>query len=114
MAVRDTMVAIDSEKLRAEIAKRGMTMIQASQEMGFANGFLSNCTIRGTMHRAAVAMLGTLYGIKPEAILPEEEPPDREPDTPGADYDMLHRVVYSAVYKAVKRAMSEDNGKDGR
>lgn len=95
------MEAIDPAKLRAEIEKRGMTAIQMSKEMGFANGFMSNCMIRGTMHRSAVTMMGRLYGIDPDSIRPEGDPPDKG----WADPDMLHKVIYSAVYKAVKKAL---------
>lgn len=58
------MLPIDKEKLYRALRKQGVTPSKASRVMGYGSTYLKNSADRGTIHKAAVKLLGGCYGIE--------------------------------------------------
>lgn len=106
------MVNIDSNKLREEIKKRGVTYRQASCNVGCSEDYFYNAFYTKRMKYSIVKMLDMIYNIKPEAYVqkpeePAERPVNEEIPNNGLDWQRLHNVIYEAVYNAFKNVMSE-------
>lgn len=102
----NNMVMIDGKKLQAELKKRGVSFASASKELGFGVTYLTNSASRGYMRTAAIKALFAEYNINPDAyVLKESEPAEEK--VAAVDYNELYKVIYTAVYEAVKKAWSE-------
>ena len=107
------MVSIDSNKLREEIRKRGITYRQASCEVGCSEKYFDNVFYTKRMKYSIVKMLDMIYNINPEAYVQKpEEPREAEPEKDETtnnelDWQRMHNVIYEAVYNAFKKVMSE-------
>lgn len=114
MGTNQTMIEIDGEKLRAEIFKRGLTFANASKELGHANTYIGNVIARGLIPSHAAILLKSLYNIdldsykKPEIYHQESFIEKLQQQEPILDYDRLWKVIYTAVYEAIKKARTEE------
>ncbi len=126
-------VHADAEKLRRILREKNISMSEASLKCGFNQGYLNCCLNRaGYIRKSCVLVLKTEYGIdlkEYEYVEPEPEPepePEHEPEKTTAktvkisetfgkgdipqenfNYSELYKLVYTAVYRAVKKAWSE-------
>lgn len=118
---RSTTVQVDGNALIAELQKRNLKPVDASIEMGFSPQYINNmlsdarrCNRDNVVHisKAAVNLLFEKFNIRPDSILyVEPEPVVETPPQEGATFTLnentLYRVIYAAVYAAVKQAWSE-------
>ena len=95
---------IDGAKLTAELQKRGVTKGKASEEIGMNPNYLASATHAGGISRVAVIALQKVYNIDPESYELKDEPDDDKPDE-KLDDDKLYRIIYTAVYNAMKVAL---------
>ena len=110
------MINIVPENLEKEICKRSLTKGDVSETIGHNRNFISESMRKGRLSRSAVKGLESIYNIPPESycitektepVNEPEELPEPEPKTDPIDYHRLGRVIYNAVYQAVKKAWSE-------
>lgn len=119
---RSTTVRVDGDALRNELQKRNLKASEASKEMGFSSQYINNmiadakrCGRGNIVHisKAAVNLLFEMFNIRPESILYVEQKitPDvveqKDSGTITMDEDTLYRIIYAAVYAAVKQAWNE-------
>lgn len=108
------MVNIDGSRLAGQIKQRGLTFAEVSREIGYTDGFINNCIARNQINNTAVKMLNMIYHIQPEdyeykePVQPEPEKKEPEQTQAGIDYQMLFKVIYRAVYEAIKKAGAEE------
>lgn len=62
---------VSKNKLYEELKRRGVTPAQASQEIGFSAGYISNNAMKGEMPARAALYLERIYSIKPEDYQPD-------------------------------------------
>lgn len=98
-------ISIDGAKLTAELKKRGVTKAKASEEIGMSVNYLAACTHSGIISAVGSIALQKVYGIEPEDYALTDEPEVVE--EPPADDDKLYRIIYMAVYNAMKQALNE-------
>lgn len=102
---------INSDKLRKEISKRGLSTSEVSREIGHYSGYISDCINKSqAINEATAKMLQVLFNLPYEAYKADE------PETATAivpeirevrsfDYDRLGEVIETAVYKAMSKAL---------
>ena len=101
------VIQIDPDKLMKEFEKRNLIKGDVSEEMGHNRNYISDVVRRKTIPRHAVVFLHKNYNIdlKDYGVIQEEKREER------ALKDMtdkqMYRLIYSAVYHAVKKAWSE-------
>ena len=99
---------IDTDALRDELTKRGLTLAGASVEMGHCDTYLNVKFSTKKMHENDAKMLELLYHIPRDAYEIKEDVAEVVDDTPleapKFDYEELYRTIYSAVFAAVKEA----------
>lgn len=111
-------LAIKSDVLKKELKKRGLTASEASRKIGYkCPTALSKAMSSASMTPMTIAALQREYNIDPNLyVIKEEEPEAKEEKTVSptieiekfADIrDDLYRVIYGAVYAAVKKALAE-------
>ena len=111
-------LSINAEALKKELKKRGLTASEASRKIGYkCPTALSKAMSSASMTPMAVTALQREYNIDPNLyVIKEEEPEVKEEKAVSptieiekfADIrDDLYRVIYGAVYAAVKKALSE-------
>ena len=102
-------IPINGDKLRAEIYKRNYSLSSAGAEIGFSeNFFVKNCKLN-RLSQSHIIVIEKVLGIPFEAYkaTPEPELPNVKTVPAPLDYERLYKVIYSAVYEAVKKAWSE-------
>ena len=108
--------AIDGEKLREELKTRGVTLMDASIKIGYDGSYLSKATRAGMMPKSSMLLIQAMYNIDPDSYRIKDEPIDVETSVvevvhhtglTDEDIEKLYKVIYSAVYKATKRALEE-------
>lgn len=108
---------INGEALRAEFKARGVTLFDASAKIGYDESYLSKATRQGMMPRSTMLLIQAMYNIDPEIYRVKAEP-EKKVETSVVevvqhsglteeDFQKLYKVVYTAVYEATKRALSE-------
>lgn len=111
-------LAIKSDVLKNELKKRGLTASEASRKIGYkCPTALSKAMSNASMTSMTIAALQREYNIDPKLyVIKEEESEAKEEKAVSptieiekfADIrDDLYRVIYGAVYAAVKKALSE-------
>lgn len=120
--IRSTTVLVDGNALLSKLEKRNVKPTAASEEMGYSPYYITNMISDGRrcgfdngvakMSRAAVNLLFEKFNIRPDSILyiepePVVETPPQEDATFTLNENTLYRVIYAAVYAAVKQAWSE-------
>ena len=117
------VVPVDYDKFMCAFAKRNISVYDVSEEMGYGRKVLQVKAGRGgKIANSDKVFLEKFYNIKPEEyeyhepepIVAEEVAEDTQdvPETPiqptvMIDPDVLARVIYSAVYAAVKDAWED-------
>lgn len=89
------MVAIDGDKLKNELHKRGITMTDASLQMGRTKNYVAQIVSTGRTPRATLVVLKSLYNIDEADISPN----DVEAPMPQ-DMEALKTVIREAVKEA--------------
>lgn len=87
---------INGERLRAEITKRGMSLQQASFEIGHGANYLSVACVSNRLEEHAMISLGAKFNIKASDIL---ETPETKPETSNLE-DIIYRAVSRALVEA--------------
>jgi hypothetical protein len=108
---------INTDALRAELSKRGLTLAGASREMGHSESYINSKMFLGYIHENDAKMLELMFHIprsayeivEPEPIVEVEEVAEETPAVvqnieANIDYDKLYQTIYSAVFTAVKEA----------
>lgn len=108
---------INGEALRAEFKARGVTLMDASIKIGYEASYLSKATRDGLMPKSTMLLLQAMYNIDPEIYRVKSEPKEKVETSvvevvqhsglTDDDLEKLYKVIYSAVYKATKRALEE-------
>ena len=98
---------INGEALRRELKKRGLSMHEVSEEMGFDKQFLNNVTApsKEKINRTAKNYLEKVYGISLETYAAKtgiaEIPQQMEfVDFINIDYEKLYQVIKKAMIDA--------------
>lgn len=111
-------VTINGEALRLELRKRGLLGVTVSKAIGYDQTYISHAIKDNRVARSAVLLLQTMYNINPDIYVVKEEPKTEEVKAEVAevvqhvgltddDFQKLYKVIYTAVYEATKRALSE-------
>lgn len=106
---------ISGEALRAEFKARGVTLLGASAKIGYESSYLSKAIRQGLMPKSTMLLIQAMYNIDPEIYLVKEDEPVeahvvevvQHSGLTDDDLEKLYKVIYSAVYKATKRALEE-------
>lgn len=114
---RNNSVDIDGQKLREIFDKRGLKMQTVSIDCGYEGSYFSKATRDNKMSKTAIILLQDRYKIYPEDYEPDKEVVTVEVatvETPKTEMiisddtaKLLHQIIYSAVYEAVKKAWTE-------
>ena len=102
-------IQIDKEKLKKEINRSGRNMAEASKEMGFNANYLACVRSVGYIPESSTKLIDFLFGIPVEKYQRVETPEQSvAPEYPFAFAKIdFGKVVYEAVYNAVKDAWKE-------
>lgn len=108
-------VTINSEALKEEFKKRGLTASEVSVRLGYKSiGTISKALSNRRMTHIAVSALSREYNIPKELFVIEEKKPEpklekteNEKSTEVIGKDELYRIIYAAVYAAMKKALAE-------
>ena len=112
---RATTVYIDGERLRAELEKRQLKQTIVSCQIGYEASYLNKCITFNKIARPAINLLQINYGISFDDYKRIEEE-TKEPQMVEVvqqigfseeEQRILYKIIYSAVYEAMKRALSE-------
>lgn len=106
---------INGEALRAEFNARGVKLMDASVKIGYEMSYLSKAIRQGLMPKSTMLLIQAMYNIDPEIYLVKEDEPVeahvvevvQHSGLTDDDLEKLYKVIYSAVYKATKRALEE-------
>lgn len=107
---------INGELLRAEFKTRGVMLTDASVKIGYDESYLSKAIRQGLMPKSVMLLIQAMYNIDPEIYLIKDEPEKVETSVVEVvqhtglteeDFQKLYKVIYTAVYEATKRALSE-------
>ena len=104
-------VQIDSEKLYQIFNERELKVTSIAKDIGVNPGYFANARTRGTMSELVVTALEAHYNIPRSKYVTvrEKEKPEVEQDRLFTEKDKvaLYELIYSAVYKAMKKALNE-------
>lgn len=110
-------IEIDGQKLRDIFKKRGLYMKDVSRNCGYEDCYFSKASNKNKMSKTASIVLQDRYKIYPEDYEPDKEVVTVEVatvETPKTEMviseeteKLLHKIIYSAVYEAVKKAWAE-------
>ena len=104
------MVAIDKEKLQKCFKRRGVTQAEVQRIIGVGTTYFSSSFETNRISVLVADALEAKFNIKKEEYVPEEVTvPVNESVTPvltADDWEHLYKVIYSATYEAMKRALS--------
>lgn len=106
-SIATNYIKINPANLKAELTRKGISMIQASLRCGFSKGYLKECCKRGSVPPTVVKLLRYEYNIDPELYVYDgEDEPEKEKEP--LDYEKLYQTINEAVYIAVKRALADE------
>lgn len=106
---------IDGEKLRAEIEQRGLKISQIERDCGFGQSTFNHYVNKNYITKMAREMIALRYNIQFDTYKKVEEAPQVENQVVEVvqhhslteeDWKQLYKVIYSATYEAMKRALS--------
>lgn len=105
-------VEVDMDKLYQIFKERELKVTLVAKDIGVNGGYFANARTRGTISELVVTALEVHYNIprsKYVIVHKEEEKPEVEQDRLFTEKDKvaLYELIYSAVYKAMKKALNE-------
>ena len=111
-------IQIDGEALRREFRVRNVWLKDASANLGYDPSYLSKASKVGRISKSAMLLIQAMYNINPDIYVVKEEPKSEEVKAEVVevvqhsgltddDLQKLYKVIYTAVYEATKRALSE-------
>ena len=95
---------IDGTKLRTALLKRGVRLVDASEDLGYSKNYLKYLCDVGAVRPSVVQAIEKLYNIKYEEYQAVEKPQEAVAQQ-SIDYNELYKCIYSAVYEAMKKAL---------
>lgn len=107
------VIQIDPDKLTTEFEKRNLVKGDVSEAMGHNRNYMSDTIRRKTISKHAVVFLHKNYNIdlKDYEVIQEEKreenPKPEEVFLKDMTNKQAYRLIYSAVYHAVKKAWAE-------
>ena len=107
------VIKIDPDKLEKEFNKRALVKGDVSEAMGHNRNYMTDTIRRKTISKHAVVFLHKNYNIdlKDYEVIQEEKreenPKPEEVFLKDMTDKQAYRLIYSAVYHAVKKAWSE-------
>ena len=107
------VIKIDPDKLTKEFEKRSLVKGDVSEAMGHNRNYMSDTIRRKTISKHAVVFLHKNYNIElkdygvTQEEKREENPKPEEVFLKDMTDKQMYRLMYSAVYHAVKKAWSE-------
>ena len=107
---RTKMIAIDYDKLIAEVKKTNVPLDTIAGAVGYASvKFFCNAKQRRTVAEHAAVSLERIYGIKRDKYEIKKNPepipepiPEPKPESNGVDYVKLYNTIYQAVLTALR------------
>lgn len=116
-----TSVAVDPEKFKALIKKRGLSLSEMSRDLGYADNGVVSAVRYGVFSGQLVVGLRAVYNIEPEKYqyIPPKEEPKEEPK-PVAEQPEANTVtvedsaLYATMKKAIMDAMADTTGFYGK
>ena len=110
----DNMIKIDGNKLYEQFKERGLVTAKICNDVGVNSGYFSNAKHRGRMANMMIVVLESRYGIPRDTyVITEKSEQSVVEVIPKEDFftdenrRILYKIVYSAVYNAVKLALNE-------
>ena len=70
---KTTNIEINGDALKAELFRRGYTLVQASNELGQSDSYISNIAARGEMPQKKCQAFERVFGIRPEKYVVQEK-----------------------------------------
>ena len=67
---------VDGTKLEQELKRRGLTLAEASREIGRSPAYLSKCKFEGQATASTLKVLEAVYNIAYDDIAPDRETPE--------------------------------------
>lgn len=109
---RIKVINIDGEKLRNEFNVRNITFSSASVKCGYEASYFSKVCNSGKITQPAINLLQANYNIKYDDYKLTDETAQVEKESVKFTItdevsDRLYKIIYSAVYHAMKQALSE-------
>lgn len=110
------MIQIERNLLEEELKKRSLNQRDVSRKLGHGPGYINDALNRGRISKSAALVLKIYYDIDPDSYIRKEPQKPKEESAPelenvgggnGLDYNRLHKIIYSAVYMAMKRIEKE-------
>ena len=107
------VIQIDPDKLTTEFEKRNLIKGDVSEAMGHNRNYMSDTIRRKTISKHAAVFLHKNYNIdlKDYEVIQEEKreenPKPEEVFLKDMTDKQAYRLIYSAVYHAVKKAWAE-------
>ena len=105
-AIRGYAIDIDGKKLEKALYKRGITKVRASEECGHARNYLERYINQNQLPRPISVFLKSAYNIDESEYAVTQQEEVKETPAPQLDMDALGKLIYKAVYNAVKDALS--------
>lgn len=111
----ENMIKIDGNKLYQAMKERGFTPTKICREIGVNGGYFANAKSRGSIANMMIVLLESRYGIPRDTYVVKEEEEEvsvvevvqHDDFFSEENQQKLYKLVYSAVYNAMKRALSE-------
>lgn len=104
-------VEVDVDKLYQIFKERDLKVTSVAKDLGINCGYFANARTRGTISELVVTALEVHYNIPRSkyVIAHKKEKSEVEQDRLFTEKDKvaLYELIYSAVYKAMKKALNE-------
>lgn len=104
-------IYIDGQKLKNIFKDRGLVPSKVSVEFGLDTAYFTKCFTKNKLSCVVAYTLEQKYNISKNMYTVVEEEPKKEVaelnHIPEEITKQLYRIIYSAVYAAVKKAWSE-------
>lgn len=106
---------VSKTKLYEELSRRGLTPAQASTELGFSAGYLSNVAMVGSIPERSALYLERVYHITPEDYQPDlldeiEKCKETEPVPPAivkTAAETFARVLFEQYRETYRQTLKE-------
>ena len=113
--ISENVVKIDGEKLYVQFKERGLMPTKLCSDIGVNRGYFSNAKRRGNMPMMMVILLESRCGIPKTTYVIEDEKPEtavvevvpKEDFFSEENMKKLYKLMYSAMYAAIKQALNE-------